>query len=75
MCAQARAAFRQIRDYCKCGGQPPDVDSLLQCCSVSSDSFGSLPVFDKEGKLLEYKVRCYFTLLADKSFLAQRTIV
>ena len=33
---------------------------LLQRCSVSSDSFGSLPVFDKGGKLVQYKVRRYW---------------
>lgn len=46
---QAREALKHIADH-------KATAHLLKRCSVSSDSFGSLPVF-KEGKLIEYKAR------------------
>ena len=32
------------------------LDEYLLHCSISSDSFGSLPVFDATGKLVKYEV-------------------
>ena len=45
---QARAALKYIAGHAKTA-------DLLKRCSVSSDSFGSLPVFE-HGRLVEYKV-------------------
>ena len=49
MHGQARVALKHIADH-------KATAHLLKRCSLSSDSFGSLPVF-KEGKLVEYKAR------------------
>ena len=68
LCLQARAALKQIRAVVQSRdavGNPnrtwedmvAALRKVLQRCSVSSDSFGSLPVFDSNGKLLEYKAR------------------
>jgi hypothetical protein len=46
---QAREALKHIADH-------KATAHLLKRCTLSSDSFGSLPVF-REGKLVEYKAR------------------
>lgn len=43
---QAIRALHQLRE----GGAP------LECVLLSSDSFGSLPVFDTSGRLVKYEV-------------------
>ena len=49
---QALAAMSQLL----VGTSPSSHDRLLESCSISSDSFGSLPVFDAEGQLVKYEV-------------------
>ncbi len=49
---QAHAAIAQLL----LGTSSRNHDSLLEHCSISSDSFGSLPVFDAAGQLVKYEV-------------------
>ena len=39
------------------GVPPQNYGGYLEHCSISSDSFGSLPVFNSEGQLIKYEVR------------------
>ena len=39
------------------GVPPQKYGGYLEHCSISSDSFGSLPVFNSEGQLVKYEVR------------------
>ena len=50
--AQALGAISQLL----LGTSSSSHDRLLESCSISSDSFGSLPVFDAEGQLVKYEV-------------------
>ena len=49
---QALAAVAQLL----LGASSRNHDSILEHCSISSDSFGSLPVFDAAGQLVKYEV-------------------
>lgn len=49
---QGRAAISQIL----LGVSPQQQKRYVEHCSMSSDSFGSLPVFDAEGQLIRYEV-------------------
>ena len=50
---QALAAISQLL----LGTSSRGHDGILEHCSISSDSFGSLPVFDATGQLVKYEVR------------------
>lgn len=50
---QAISAISQLLT----GVPPQNYGGYLEHCSISSDSFGSLPVFNSEGQLIKYEVR------------------
>ena len=52
ICVQAVDAIDQMI----LGSSVNQQERILQHCSISSDSFGSLPVFDAAGRLVKYEV-------------------
>lgn len=53
ICVQTVDAIDQII----LGSSVRQQEKLFEHCSISSDSFGSLPVFNAAGQLVKYEVR------------------